>query len=130
MLEALPRYRPGAAPFQAWLYRIARNLAVDHLRRAMSRETTPLDMELRDNGLSPAALVAQRLESEALAQALRHLPESQGDVLVLRFIAGMPIAEVALALDKSESAVKALQARGLERLQRLLTHRTISYETA
>src|SRR5690554_1016607 len=57
MLEALPRYRPGAAPFQAWLYRIARNLAVDHLRQAMSRETTPLDMELRDNGLSPAALV-------------------------------------------------------------------------
>ncbi len=128
LLEALPRYRPGTAPFQAWLYRIARNLVTDWARRAALRNTDPLPTGLRDNGYSPATLVAQQLNSELLMEALQRLPQSQCDVLVLRFIAEMPIAEVALTLNKSESAVKALQARGLEALHRLLAHRMMSYE--
>jgi DNA-directed RNA polymerase specialized sigma24 family protein len=49
------------------------------------------------------------------------------DSIILRFIAEMPIHQVAQTLNKSESAVKALQARGLEALQRLLTMQKVSH---
>jgi DNA-directed RNA polymerase specialized sigma24 family protein len=48
----------------------------------------------------------------------------------MRFVAGMSIAEVAQTLNRSESAIKALQARGLEGLYRVLTQWQVSYEPA
>ena len=123
MLAALPRYRPGDVPFRAWLYRIARNLLVDHYRKAQARPAEPLQdsHERLESGDDPGSAVEQKLSAERLQQVLALLDEAQREVLSLRFLAGLSLQETAAALKKSEAAVKALQHRGLGALRLVLS---------
>jgi RNA polymerase sigma-70 factor (ECF subfamily) len=122
MLEALPRYRPTATPFRAWLYRIARNLAIDYGRRAGQTTTIALEEVLaeHDPAHDPAQQVDQRLSLEALRTALAKLEAEQREVVTLRFLAGLSLRETAAVVDKTEAAVKALQHRGLAALNQTL----------
>jgi RNA polymerase sigma factor (sigma-70 family) len=111
----------GPAQFRAWVYKIARNLLVDE-RRAASRRPDAYPTE-------PARLVEQRTavdrdhlaEIDGITQLLEGVPDDQRDVLIMRIVAGLSVAEVAEALGKRPGAVRALQHRGLERLRRELT---------
>lgn len=67
------------------------------------------------------------LNSESLRQAIAKLTEEQRDVILLRFIAGLPIAQVAEALNKSEDAIKGLQRRALIALRKIFTDWEVSY---
>jgi len=127
MIKALPRYRPQA-PFQAWLFQIARNLGLDHLRRNQRFPQIGLEDDLVWDGATPEQYTERRLSSEQLFRGLERLTAGQRDVVLLRFVTEMPVAEVAATLDKSESAVKALQARGLEALYRLLSEQQTTYD--
>ena len=124
MLKALPRYRASATPFRAWLYRIARNLAIDQGRRA--RQASPVSFEDEaasahpDPAGDPAPQVDQRLSLEALQVALAKLEAGQREVVALRFLAGLSLRETAAAVNKTEAAVKALQHRGLAALNQCL----------
>jgi RNA polymerase sigma-70 factor, ECF subfamily len=120
MLRALPKYTLQGIPFQAWLFRIARNIAVDTFRKARMRQFTALFDTLQSTGKSPEALTEQSLTSERLAYALKKLRKNQRDVIIFRFILEMPIAEVARVMGKPEDAIKGLQRRGLIALRDLL----------
>jgi RNA polymerase sigma-70 factor (ECF subfamily) len=119
MLDALPRYRPSGAPFRAWLYRIARNLLVDHYRKAKTRAAAPLnEAEARSApDDDPTFMIEQKLSVEHLQRALAGLDDMQREVVTLRFLSGLSLQEAAAALDKTEAAVKALQHRGLAALR-------------
>jgi RNA polymerase sigma-70 factor (ECF subfamily) len=130
MIQALPGYQQREAPFQAWLFQIARNLIIDHARRMNARNHIALDENLAAPGALPESEAARSMTRDQLQRALGHLPDAQCDVVVMRFVAGMSITEVAQALNRSESAIKALQARGLERLYQVLTQWQVSYEPA
>jgi RNA polymerase sigma-70 factor (ECF subfamily) len=67
------------------------------------------------------------LTSDLLLQALAKLSELQRDVIVLRFVNGLPVTQVAQALHKSEDAVKALQRRALSALRKTLTDWEVTY---
>jgi RNA polymerase sigma-70 factor (ECF subfamily) len=127
MLEALPRYRHGEIPIRAWIYRIARNLVIDHYRKMSVRDHQQLDESLSDPGVGPESTAERRLTSERLYHALLELTEDQRDVIVMRFVAEMPIAQVAEAVEKSETAVKALQRRGLRALRKILKNWNVKY---
>jgi RNA polymerase sigma-70 factor, ECF subfamily len=127
VLEHLPRYRLRGVPFRAWLMRIARNLVIDYVRKLTMRTHVHLDENMAAEYEGPETAVERNLTIERLQQALSRLTADQCDVIILRFIAEMPIHQVAQTLNKSESAVKALQARGLEALQRLLTMQKVSH---
>lgn len=128
VIENLPDYRIQDAPLQAWIFQIARNLAIDHFRRQSVRDHLALDASFPANGDGPDTIAARSLVGDQLRGALDQLTEGQADVIVLRFISALSIAETAQTLNKSESAVKALQARGLEALHRVLSNRMVSYE--
>jgi RNA polymerase sigma-70 factor (ECF subfamily) len=125
VLEKLPQYRQNHVPFQAWLFKIARNLAVDHFRRVNSHPSEPLDPNLIAEQEGPEQATERHLTAQHLQDALRSLTADQCDVIVFRFLVGMSISQAAEALNKSEGAVKALQARGLEALQRTLSWRIL-----
>jgi len=127
MLDALPRYQPSAAPFRAWLYRIARNLLIDHYRKAEHRAHAPLheaDGQAAPEP-DPILLVDQQLSVQRLHQALATLDETQREVVTLRFISGLSLEETANALGKTEAAVKAHQHRGLLALRRALAEEQV-----
>src|SRR5512138_2795643 len=129
MLEALPRYRPTAVPFKAWLFQIARNLAIDHFRKGGGRVAVSLDPEM-ENPMEedPYSRVERSLTNARLQSALSTLNPDQRDVIILRIIGEMPIGEVAQALGKSEDAVKGLQRRGLIALRDTLADWKVGYD--
>jgi RNA polymerase sigma-70 factor (ECF subfamily) len=119
MLAGLPSYRAQGLPFRAWLFRIAHNLLVDHYRRA----GRGLQVEWQDSartvdvGADPAHQVEHTLTLEHAYRALAALDDHQREVVTLRFLSGLSLRETALALGKSEDAIKALQRRGLAALR-------------
>ena len=121
MIRSLPHYRLQGSPFRAWLYQIARHLAVDHFRRVKGRQPAQVHEGLPADGPDPAVMAQRGLDSERLQRALARLGDEQREVIVLRFVVGLPISETAAALEKSEDAVKGLQRRALYALRELLS---------
>lgn len=113
--RALTHYRAGATPFAAWLLRVARNAALDHLR---AQRSVPL-AEVHATGAVAESQAGERLE--ALKAALAALPEDQRHVMLLRLVAGHTPTEVAEQLGRSVDAVHALQHRARRRLREELT---------
>lgn len=115
LMKAIHRYEERAVPFDAWILRVARNAALDHLRAKRAIPTE--EVRLADTGSAQTALDRGR----ALREALEALPEDQREVLVLRHIVGLSPVEIADTLDKSESSVHGLHHRGRRSLRTNLT---------
>lgn len=120
MVQALPDYHLEGIPFQAWLFQIARNLAIDYFRRVHSHPVVEIDEDLDWEAGDLDRTIDYHFSCEELARGLAALDENHRDVLVLRFIEEMPIAETAQTLQKSIDAVKALQRRGLKALRGII----------
>lgn len=112
----------GRLRFSSWLYRIARNVVVDHYRtrRDDVRVGTGHLRLAEEEHLGPEALTLRREEVKELQRAIARLPEEQQQVIVLRFIEGLTHAEVSEILGKTEEACRVIQYRGLKVLSRLL----------
>jgi len=95
---------------------------VDHFRKANNRVLVPLDeIKEQNDENDPASATEQKLIVARVNHALSQLDQNQREVIVLRFIVGLSLREVALAADKTEAAVKSLQHRGLAVLRLVLS---------
>lgn len=111
LMTAIGKYEQREVPFDAWILRVARNAALDHLR---ARRAIPTEeVRLVDTGRAQTSVDRGR----ALRQALEDLPEDQREVLVLRHIVGLSPVEIAGTLDKTESSVHGLHHRGRRSLR-------------
>jgi RNA polymerase sigma-70 factor (ECF subfamily) len=110
--RGLAGYRDTGVPFSAWLYAIARHVAIDLLRTSARTE--------------PRAEVPDREVDEMTAElltlhdAIEQLPTEQRQVIELKYLVGMNNAEVAAALETSTGAVNAKQWRALKALADVL----------
>lgn len=126
MIGHLGRFRLNsarpAASFSAWLYRIAGNLATDHLRTRRRRIETGLEAAVTVPAANPGPgrVVEKREELARLSEAINALSEEQRTVVIAKFGEEMSNAEIAAVLGKTEGAVKSLQHRALRTLGRLL----------
>ncbi len=119
-LESLKTYKERGVPMQAWLYKIAHNLVVDHLRKSTKYKTSPIeDFEIEDE-TDPVSAAETVLEMERVKVAMQKLTESQREVIQLRFFSGLTSQEVAQILDKSDGSVREMQSAALARLRQLL----------
>lgn len=122
MLEAIRAGQGWKTSFSGWLYRIAHNLVIDFYRRRGRASFVDIDeappiVATRDE---PARQVQAKLDREDLRAALNQLTEEQAQVITLRFLEGLSIAEVAAIMGKNESAIKALQYRAVLALRRIM----------
>jgi RNA polymerase sigma-70 factor (ECF subfamily) len=106
--------------FNAWVYRAAHNLVVDHYRRSHRAEQVPLDESATAGGRPPDKAIESRFEEERLRRALERLTPQQQEVLALRFGEGLTAREVGELIGKTTGAVEALQRRGLAALRRIM----------
>jgi RNA polymerase sigma-70 factor (ECF subfamily) len=117
LMTAIAKYEERAVPFTAWIMRVARNAALDHLR---ARRAVPTE-EVR---IAETAEADSGLERGLdIREALQELPEDQREVLVLRHVVGLSPGEIAGALEKTESSVHGLHHRGRRALQGALESR-------
>jgi len=113
------KYRKGT-PFSAWLFRIAHNRIVDHLRKKSKRHTVPLDESLASGDSDPRLEVEQSFDIQRLALATKQLTGAQQEVISLRFAGGLSVAQAARVMNKSEGAIKALQHSAIVSLRKVL----------
>lgn len=103
---------------QAWLYRIARNVLIDHWRKdkAISIEDPDVLTEaVSDDRLDE--ILDREMNLEQLRRAVHRLPEQMRTVVTLRFIEGLSCRQVAIRLHTSEGNVRILQYRALRKLR-------------
>src|SRR5256714_4692208 len=122
MLEAIGRFRWKAAPFSAWLFRIAHNLAMDHFRatkRWQPEENVPEPEGSEESSAEEAALEA--IGRGSMLALIENLSHEQKQVLTLKFVFNFSNGEAATILGQTEGAVKSLQHRALASLQKQIT---------
>src|SRR5438552_13354443 len=119
MLEKIGSFRWQSAPFSAWLFRIAHNLAMDHFRsrkRWQPEEEVPEPIGSEEPSAEAQAM--QSIGRQSMLELIETLSPEQQQVLTLKFVFNFPNAEVATILGKTEGAVKSLQHRALASLQK------------
>lgn len=117
--RSIARFSGESPGFRAWLFTIARRRLADHRRTAARRPEVFIDLRSGDHSaVSPAAedVAFVGFDSAAALQRLAALPDEQGEVLLLRVVAGLSTAEVAQAMDKRVGTIRVLQHRALKRL--------------
>ncbi len=118
--EAINSYKWRDLPFTAWLFKIAHNRVIDHIRKISREKNVSLEEADAISAGDPVYMTEQNYEVFQLKNALEQLPAAQKEVATLRFISELSIAEVALTLGKSEGTVKALQFNAVASLRKLL----------
>jgi RNA polymerase sigma-70 factor (ECF subfamily) len=120
LLEALRR---GAGPqtnVKGWLMSTANHMIVDHLRRTYRHPHAAIPEDMIDQGPAPSAEYDRRERTRLFRRAYARLTAEQQQVLALRFNDGCSIEETAELMGKNVNAVKALQFRALQAVQRHL----------
>jgi RNA polymerase sigma-70 factor, ECF subfamily len=113
LMTTIVRYDERGVPFFAWLLRLARNVAIDHLR---ANRLTPTEDVIDPSQSSGADLE----RAETVRAALATLPDEQRQVVVLRHVVGLTPCEIADRLGRTESSIHGLHHRGRRALQREL----------
>jgi RNA polymerase sigma-70 factor, ECF subfamily len=117
LITNIHKYEPREVPFSAWILRVARNVAVDHMRQ---RRATPCE-EVREGEHREEE--GDTLRSQALNEALAELPADQREVLVLRHLVGLSPGEIAGRMGKTEPSIHGLHHRGRGALRAALSAR-------
>jgi RNA polymerase sigma factor (sigma-70 family) len=94
-----------------WLYRIARNRCLNHLRRIQAIGVDSMDVHFSDHGASTADKVHEREEFRMLVGDINDLPETQRTALVLREMDALSYEQIAEAMETTVSSVKSLLVR-------------------
>jgi RNA polymerase sigma-70 factor (ECF subfamily) len=114
LISAIHKYEPRTVPFTAWILRVARNIAIDHLRQ---RRTVPCEEVFEPNRQTDESSREYRWGLEV---ALDTLPEDQRDVVMLRHLVGLTPGEIATRMGRTESSIHGLHHRGRLALRREL----------
>jgi RNA polymerase sigma-70 factor (ECF subfamily) len=114
LMTTIVRYDDRGVPFFAWLLRLARNVAIDHLR---ANRATPTEEVLDPDASSGVDLDA----AETVRAALATLPDEQREVVLLRHVVGLTPGEIADHMGRTEGSIHGLHHRGRRALQRELT---------
>jgi RNA polymerase sigma-70 factor, ECF subfamily len=118
--EKLGSFKFSGVPFSAWLYRIAHNHLIDHIRAASRKQSTPLDDLIAVDDPAAGRALDLTLEHERIASALKFLTEDQRQVIEHRFFQDRSITDTARLMGKNEDAVKQLQVRALRNMRQAL----------
>jgi RNA polymerase sigma factor (sigma-70 family) len=111
-----------------WLYRIARNRSLNHLRRASAIGVDSMDIHFSENGLSTGDQVLRRESFRQLIGDVQQLPETQRTALLLREIDALSYDQIALAMETTVPSVKSLLVRARISLAEAAEARKLSCE--
>lgn len=120
--QGIAGFEGGGARFRSWLFTIAHHKGVDAIRRSARGPVLagyePDDDPRRADSAETVALVSD--ETDQVKALLADLSPDQADVMLLRVLGGLTVAEVAAATGRTEGSVKQLQRRAVNRLEQRL----------
>ena len=125
--EQLDHYRPFGLSFITWLYLIARNEIIAYYRTHKRTAIQDKDSTLMAEGryLGEDEDVQDMFDMQAMRDGLQFLTEEEQQILILRFIVGLPTKNIARIISRREGQVRALQIHALQRLAGYLKEKEI-----
>jgi RNA polymerase sigma-70 factor (ECF subfamily) len=125
LMTAIVKYTDCGLPFFAWLLRLSRNVAIDHLR---SNRTTPCEEPGAFGGESTEEY-SHTDDALTVRDAMATLPEDQRQVVFMRHVMGLSPLEIAGRLGRSEGSIHGLHHRGRRALQQELSRQQLAPAT-
>jgi RNA polymerase sigma-70 factor (ECF subfamily) len=118
------------AGFRGWLFTVARRRLMGYRRQAVRRRTAPVPGE-HFHGFAadddPAAEgMAALVTQQAIARLVTDLSEDQAEVVLLRVVADLPVAEVARITGRTAGAVRVMQHRALRKLAESFSEESVT----
>ncbi|MBT4937017.1 RNA polymerase sigma factor [Candidatus Peregrinibacteria bacterium] len=117
--EKLDTFEQTKHPFSSWLYRIAKNKVIDYFRKEKV-SIEELNIDIADERMETKKSAEQYFNQKLLQKSLVHLPETQREVVVLRYVNELSHKEISEVVGKSEIAVRTLLSRGMAKLKELM----------
>lgn len=116
-IKGLRRFSGDEAAFRSWLFTIARRKAIDLSRRSARRPEQPTAEPPESEPAADAATLAlEHISTEAALRLIATLPAEQAEIVMLRVVAGLDVAEVARLVGRTPGAVRVSAHRALRRL--------------
>ncbi len=121
-LENIRSFHPRKGNFRTWLYRIARNVLIDHYRSQNHRQAEDIETawDLPAEGGAEDAL-HRNLRDRKVRSALAALKPLQREIVLLRIYEDLPYGEIAQITGKSEASAKMLFFRTMKELRKVLS---------
>lgn len=122
MFTAMSRYVDNGLPFEAWMYRIARNKVTDYYRTRKSYVQLEEITEIADTHPLPEEQTETVLSGEAVMKSLTKLPPQYQEIIVLKFIEDKSNEEISSILEKPIVHIRVLQHRAIQALRKEIQH--------
>lgn len=118
--QKLDTFEQKKYPFSSWLYRIAKNTVIDYFRKEKV-SIEELNIDIADERMETKKSAEQHFNQKILQKALVHLPETQREVVVLKYVNELSHKEISEVVGKSEIAVRTLLSRGMTKLKAIMS---------
>ena len=121
---SIDKYTERGAPIEAWLFKIAHNLVIDHQRRKSKIEFVSIDGMQPEDGEDVEGIAEMNIEYERVVKALGQLTDEQRQVIELRFLGELSSEEAASVMGKKGGGtIRQVQSMALAKLRRILQGR-------
>jgi RNA polymerase sigma-70 factor (ECF subfamily) len=122
--KALPKYKASGTPFIAWLLKISNNLIID--RNRAKKPITYVDdiKDIDKHPISPESQIEIKFEQQRVQEAISKLKGDKQKIIMLRYIDGYKIEEIAKIFNRSEGAIRITQYRALIDLRNILNEKS------
>ena len=111
----------------ALFYKIARNLVIDHYRKASQKDVSLTEVEGLENqpksDENELEKIAQKIQFDQVEEKLRQLKDEYREIIVLRYMEDMSISEIAQIVDKKKGAIRVILFRALNALRDLMVEK-------
>lgn len=117
-------------PFEAWIFRIARNAIIDHYRTKKNHIKLDQVYDLEDDQQQPQEDAENQILYRAVLRQIYKLPDRYQEIIILRFIEGKKTEEIGFILQKPAPHVRVLQSRAIKLLKNLFTDQEYTFDQA
>ncbi len=122
MFTAINRYVDDGVPFEAWMYRIARNKVIDYYRNRKAHVQLEEIADVVDTHPLPEEQTETNLSRESVMKSLTIIPSQYQEILILKFIEDKNNEEISMILEKPVAHIRVLQHRAIEALRKKIHH--------